>query len=70
MVKVVQFSVKMSKWIKDGVGKSENYGIKKAKAGHDSLESGYKGRQSSEKSFQRQSRKYMAQKKMTLNKHY
>lgn len=59
----------MSKWIK-GVGKSENYGTKKAKAGHGSLESGFQGKQSSEKSFQRQSRKYMAQKKISLNKDY
>lgn len=66
MVKVVQFSVKKSKWIKDGVRKSENYGTKKAKAGHGS----YKGKQNSEKSFQRQSRTYMAQKKITLNKDY
>lgn len=36
MVKVVQFNVKKSKWIKDGVGKSENYGTKKAMAGHGS----------------------------------
>lgn len=62
--------MKKSKWIKDGVGKSENYGTKKAKGGHSSLESGYKGKQSSEKSFQSQSRKYMGQKKITLNKGY
>lgn len=70
LVKVVQFSVKKSKWIKDGVGKNENYGTKKAKSGHGSLESGYKGKQSSEKSFQRQPKTYVTQKKITLNKDY